>query len=206
MHRYPEDRISLIGSSAGSALLASYCSNYNYDTQIHSCIHHSPGYETRKLFEHPPYSRFYEYVLVKSLKDDIIWPNFDRLSGIVDEGKVKAAKSIYDLERDVYRKVNGYKDMEEYWIYNNPDSTTWGRYSTPTLCISALDDPICVAANIPFAKFKEHDHGLLMAVPKGGHCGFIESLSGAHWTDLVMVEYIKHVLKYLKENEGGQIY
>lgn len=181
----------MIGSSAGSAVVGCHIGKHGDESLVDACVSFSAGYAVERLFTYPPYSRLYEYLMVEGLKKHVIKPNIKCLGDVVDEKEIKKARTIYDIEKEVYCKGYGYSDMAEYWENNEP---LWRQVDCPRLFINSMDDPICVSDLIPFDQFCKIENVFLLATDIGGHCGFIENLSGIHWIDKVAVDYIKSVL------------
>lgn len=180
----------MIATSAGSCVANAYIGEYGNDSLVDACVSISPGYQVEKIFTYPPYSRFYEYAMVKSLKSKVLKPNLDALSKVINIHALNNARTIYDLKKNVYCKTYGYDSMDEYWRNNEPQ---WCQVDTPRLFINSIDDPICVPELIPFDNFSKYENVILLTTKLGGHCGFVEDLSGFHWTDRVSIEYINAV-------------
>ena len=189
----------MIGSSAGSALLAGYVAQFQDNCLVDVAVGISPGFSGRKLFTDPPFSLIYHKIMLNKLKKRVIEPNLDclcRAEG-VDRQKVLGAKSLNDLDVHLYSKVAGFRSIDEYWEKNDP-LNTWGQFDCPFLCINSLDDPICVKEFIPFQEFEKYPNCMLLTTAKGGHCGFYESAGAMSWSFEVAVDYINTVFKYIE--------
>lgn len=198
--RYPSSKLAIIGSSAGSGLAASYCGQYGENTLADVVVAISPGYKAQEMFTNPQFSQIYEQLLVLNLKKNIINPNMDCLSAIVDPVRIKNARTLRDIDEHLYAKVNGYESLSDYWYHNDPDRC-WGKFSVPILCISSLDDPVCLPCNIPFELFRTHPNTMLITTEKGGHCGFLEGLRCTPWADKLALDYIQTVIQYLNQEK-----
>lgn len=97
-----------------------------------------------------------------------------RYPGIVDPAAVDRARSLYEFDDCVTAPIHGFRDAHDY--YTQSSAIRWiERIRTPTLLLSALDDPFIppevlnevaqIAAGNPFltAEFVE----------RGGHAGFV---------------------------------
>ena len=57
--------------------------------------------------------------------------------------------------------------------------------ATPTRIVAALDDPICPARDLD--RLARNAAIEVIAVPRGGHCGFLEDLGPSPWVDRLLV-------------------
>ena len=96
----------------------------------------------------------------------------------------------------VYCKMYGIKDMDTYWVINNPATKMWG-VSVPTLCINSLTDPIFGEWIIPWNLFREKSNAFLATVKGGGHCGFLHGVSAERWNFILGLDFLTSVTDYL---------
>ncbi|XP_067680598.1 protein ABHD15-like isoform X2 [Haliotis asinina] len=191
--KYPEAKLVGIGSSAGSALIASYMGEYGADAILVTGVCISPGYDALELFT-KRMNFIYEYLLLSSLKR-ILKKHDKVLSPLLDLGAAYRATRFIDFDTHVYCKFYGYKDIIEYWKYNNPMRNII-NVKVPFMCINSMDDPICMSSNIEFGMFKENPDRLLVTTDKGGHCGFLEESTLTSWSDRLALDYIDAVLEF----------
>ena len=74
----------------------------------------------------------------------------------------------------------------------------------PTLCISALDDPVVGNAGIPFEAARTNENVLVVATSYGGHlgwcegtqlgCGYATDPSKNSWTEDLVLDWFDHCL------------
>ena len=78
----------------------------------------------------------------------------------------------------------------------------------PTLCLNALDDPVCTKAMIPHEKFKVHPHAMLVTTERGAHCGWFGAgspstglfgVSEVNWMDEATLEFFEAVGEYRRQ-------
>ncbi|XP_071092906.1 protein ABHD15-like isoform X1 [Haliotis cracherodii] len=194
----PAAKIVAIGSSAGSGLLASYLGEYGADCILATGVCICPGYDALELFT-KRMNFIYEFLLLKSLKK-ILKKHAKVLSPLLDLDAAYRSTRFMDFDTHVYCKFYGYEDIIEYWKYNNPMRNVLNS-SAPVMCINSMDDPICVARNIPFDMFQEKSDWLLVTTNKGGHCGFLEESTLTPWSDRIALDYIDAVLEF----QGAEI-
>ena len=96
------------------------------------------------------------------------------------------AMTVRQFERAVLVPLLDYDTPEDYYDRNSPYPTL-GRIRTPTMIVTATDDPI-----VPPPLLDRSNTALSMAtVDFGGHLGFF-GLSGWSWVDGVVAEHIRY--------------
>ncbi len=95
----------------------------------------------------------------------------DRHPGLFDPQRIRSARSLYDFD-DVYTgPVHGFAGVEDYWI--RASSKPWLRsIRTPTLLVSAANDPFVPAAALPGPRELSPDV-TFECTATGGHVGFL---------------------------------
>jgi predicted alpha/beta-fold hydrolase len=119
------------------------------------------------------FARVYQARFLKTLRRKA-HAKLERYPGIVDPAAVYRARSLYEFDDCVTAPIHGFRDAHDY--YTQSSAIRWiERIRTPTLLLSALDDPFIppdvlddvarIAGANPFltAEFVEH----------GGHAGFV---------------------------------
>lgn len=201
----PDAQIVAMGISAGSALLASYLGEHAtgnknaaaiLNNPVKAAVMISPGFDAAELFCKPfpfPYGK----VLLNNLKRVILEPNIAALTPVLGVAGVAIARncsSVKEFDAAVYAKLNGHKDLTDYWAHNNPmrqfgDPT---RHNTiPCLCICSQDDRICRKELIEYDLFRNSEFGILCTTPHGGHCGWFEQVwPRRSWANGLALEYL----------------
>ena len=200
--RFPSSKLTAIGVSAGSAVLMSYLGEYGSSDYLTAAVALSPGYDAENLFSNclkQPYNFFLLYGLKRLLSR-----HAQALSKAVDIDLAMGSQTMAKFEENMYCKLYGYKDMEQYWEKNNPmrdiDDVT-----TPVLCINSTDDPVCVKENIPTDIFELYPNFMLATTDHGGHCGFLEHPNLESWAEKVAIEYLSAVLNFIEKQEGAAL-
>ena len=92
----------------------------------------------------------------------------------------------------------GIKDMDDYWVINNPESKMWS-VTIPTLCINSLTDPIFGDWLIPWDLFSEkNSNGFLATVKGGGHCGFLHGYAGERWNFIIGLDFLTTTVEFFR--------
>ena len=196
---YPLSRVVALGSSAGSGLLMSYLGEYGSSSYLSACVCISPGYDVTDLFQQPvkwPYG----FLLLTSLKR-LLWRHAKALSNTVDVVSALHSRTLSEFDEHVYCKIYKISDLDTYWDRNNPMRDI-DDVCCPVLCISSLDDPICVRKNIPVDLFTMYPNFILATTEYGGHCGFIEQRSMNCWAEKVAIEYLQASMEFLNTNDA----
>lgn len=192
--RYADSEIVAVGVSAGSGLLAAYLGEYGDACDVSVGVCNSPGYELKKLLNgiKQPYDAVMLYGLKQMLKS-----HQDVLSEVMDIDSGLKAKRLVDFEEEVYCKIYGYKDMEEYYKHNEPGRSLETSVP-PVLCINSADDPVCLEEFFPYDLFRRLPNAMLAVAAEGGHCGYVERSSWNRWADDLALDYIETVMNLNK--------
>ena len=93
-----------------------------------------------------------------------------RFPGLLDADKIKAAKTIHDIDNAVTVVLYGAKDAEDYYAKNA--AKPWlNQIRLPTLILNAKNDPFIPAETLPTAA--EVSEFVTLEYPEaGGHVGF----------------------------------
>lgn len=97
-----------------------------------------------------------------------------RYPGLVDAAAVDRARTLYDFDDVVTAPVHGFRDAHDY--YSTSSAIGWiDRIRTPTLLLSARDDPFLPADVLDdVARIAQGNSCLVTEfVERGGHVGFV---------------------------------
>ncbi|XP_067680624.1 phospholipase ABHD3-like [Haliotis asinina] len=189
--KYPKAAMAGIGYSAGAGLLSKYLGEYAGRSCIGPSVFVGSGFDLSKL---ESMNIIYEKMILHLLKTSLVKPNEQMLKSVVDVDAVYKSKSIEELEDHLYCKMHGFKDVDDMWLKNDPMLNA-NAVVAPVLCINSIDDPICVASNIPY-DFFNRPNWMLATTEKGGHCGFLENYKLESWAGKLALDYIDAVFDY----------
>lgn len=114
--------------------------------------------------------RFLRTMKAKGLEKARRFP--DRL----DAKRIAAVKTVQGIDEAITAPLYGYANAAAY--YADCSSGPWvAKIQTPTLLLSAEDDPLAPAQLLPAAS-RANPHVQFLATPHGGHVGFVE---GSLW-------------------------
>jgi len=100
-----------------------------------------------------------------------------RFPGLLDERRVRAARSFREYDQLVTAPLHGFRDAEEYWVTQSCRRFLAG-VCRPTLVVAARDDPLHPAATIPGAELAANPHLVPLVVDHGGHAAFLAAVAG----------------------------
>ena len=191
---YPCAKIVAVAYSSGSSLLLSYLEEFR-KSPLSGAVCVSPSYEMEKSLENslPP---IYDYIITKRLV--CLLRQHPALSSVIDFDSALRSSSMREFNERVYEplmNLNGLRCSYDNHLNNNFNNVS--RIRVPTLCISALDDPICSAECIPYSLFKNSSNFFLMTCERGGHCGFYYGNGGvSSWADLMACSFLDSMIHF----------
>lgn len=113
----------------------------------------------------------------------------------IDLSDFRKIKTFYDFDSRYTAPLNGFDSAEHYW-----HESSSGRYikniKTPTLLVSALDDPFLPPECFPFEAAEDNPHFHLETPQYGGHVGFMDiNRQGRYWSETRAIEYLNNLSK-----------
>lgn len=110
----------------------------------------------------------------------------------IDLKNLKLIKTFEDFDNYHTAPVHGFENAQDYW--KKASSKPFLKsIQTPTLFLSALDDPFLPEECYPIEELKEHQFVHLELPEKGGHLGFVQNF----WKQECW--YPKRILQYFSE-------
>ncbi|XP_028400907.1 protein ABHD15-like [Dendronephthya gigantea] len=204
---FPCAKIVAVAYSTGASILLSYLEETR-KSPLSGAVCISPSYEMDKGLDHslPP---IYDYIMTKRLV--CLLRENPGLSGAIDYEPALRSSTMREFYERVYEPLmgmNGLRCSFEHQLNNNFNIS---RIRVPTLCISALDDPICSADCIPYSLFKNSSSFFLMTCKRGGHCGFYHGNGGASsWADKMACSFLDAMIHFnvrkAVENSGPSLF
>ena len=189
-HTHPRAEIFAIAFSSGSGLLMSYLGDTGGESQLNAAVCVSPCYDAEALFKANSIPQPYNWMWTFKMK--AILRQHPCLGNVIDYNFALQSSNVREYDERVSVKLNEYNSLDEYWRYNDPMRNVT-NISVPVLCVSALDDPICLKDTIPFSLFKTSSHLFLVATERGGHWGFLENGLPTSWANKLACDYLETV-------------
>ncbi len=195
--QYPGSRLTAVGISTGSGLLASYLGEYGSSCHVDAAVCVSPTYDAeRTLNKH--LVQPYHFLALYAFKR-LLGRHARALAKVIDLEAAMQSRSLAEFEERVYCQLYGCENMGHYWDKNNPIRDV-DDIQIPVLCINSLDDPVCVSQDIPFDLFHDLPNFMLVTTEHGGHAGFLEAPSLEPWAEKLSLEYLSAVCSFLLDH------
>jgi len=109
------------------------------------------------------------------LKKHAAWPDLYDLDELV------AHRSITGMTRELVLRYTDFPDLKTYLRGYAIVGEALATLAVPARVICALDDPIIPAADL--ARLANSAQLAVSTTRHGGHCGFLDSLTGPSWAD-----------------------
>ena len=191
------DSIGLTGFSVGGNITLKYLGEKsgNLSPLIKAAVTFSAPCDLRAGANHMAgwKSKFYMNRFLESLHLKVLAKAKQYPELINDKGFTKL-KNFIQFDERYTAPIHGFKDAMDY--YKKCSSLFYiPEIKTPTLLVSALNDPFLSKECYPFEQAKNNSYFFLETPAHGGHCGFYESnKNGNYWSDNRALDFFS---KYL---------
>jgi uncharacterized protein len=180
VRRDPAAPLYAIGFSLGGNVLIKYLGEQGGGGAIRSAATLSVPYDlaAASRYLERPAARLYAYHFLRRLKPkalDLI-ARFPRETAHLDVARIRAARTFTEFDRCVTAPLHGFASAEDY--YERASAIRYlPRVATPTLCISADDDPFFPREGVARARQMAAPAVRFQVTSWGGHTGFV----GGRW-------------------------
>jgi predicted alpha/beta-fold hydrolase len=178
--RDPAARLCAVGFSLGGNVLIKYLGEQGAGGPIRAAATLSVPYDlaAASRYLERPAARVYAYHFLRRLKPkalDVV-ARFPRETAHLDVALIRAARTFAEFDRCVTAPLHGFASAADYY-----DRASAIRYlpqvATPTLCISAEDDPFFPRDGVTRARQSASPTVRFQVTTWGGHTGFV----GGRW-------------------------
>ena len=173
----PERALVLIGVSLGGNVLLKWLGELGESVprQVKGAAAISVPFDLARgsRFLNRGFSRFYQAHFLRSLRRKALGKSI-RYPQSISADVVRRARTLYEFDDLVTAPVHGFRDADDY--YSQSSSLGWlAHVRTPTLLLSARDDPFLPAAVLDEVRVIARDNPSLHIefVDRGGHVGFV---------------------------------
>lgn len=199
----PESPIALVGSSAGTAVMVRYLGEYSHLGQVACAVGLSPGYDVEHVWDRIRGTLLDQY-LVRQLKKFFLHDNLAVLRGKNSQAvdALLAAGTVHDfaLAASAFTRHDGeYSYLE--WLEETCPLKVVLQIAVPTLCVNALDDPICLRGAVERLGHQlpyQNKHCALVTTEFGSHCAHQDFSRGGwlpdNWGHTVALDFIHGVV------------
>ena len=182
--REPAVRLFAAGASLGGNVVLKWLGEHPDQTDVAAAATFSVPYDLGAGARHLEFGflrRLYVNRFLATLKPKAkrLLAQFPEMRDRVDLEAVMRAKTFRDIDDSATAPIHGFRDANDY--YTRSSSIHFlGKITTPTLCLSAADDPFLPAEVLEQAKAAASDSVEFRITECGGHTGFIAG-GGAPW-------------------------
>ena len=192
--QYTYAKIHIVGYSLGGNLTLKYMSEIGDQSTIESAVGVSVpcDLEATAIKMNVLSNRLYLNRFLKSL----LKKSYDKLEQFPDSFLTKEAigsiKNFKDFDDLYTAPAHGFKDAEDYWRKSSCKQFI-PAIKTPTLLITALDDPFLDSSCFPFKEAEANTNFYMEATTYGGHVGFTTALKAAQntWCEHRILSFLK---------------
>jgi predicted alpha/beta-fold hydrolase len=175
--REPGVRLLAAGASLGGNVLLKWLGEHAGQTDITAAATFSVPYDLAagaRYLESGFLPRLYVNRFLATLKQKMQWlvAHFPEMRDRVDLDAVMRAKTFHDLDDSATAPIHGFRDADDYYARSSSINFL-GAITTPTLCLSAVDDPFLPPEALERAKAQASKAIDFRVTANGGHTGFI---------------------------------
>jgi predicted alpha/beta-fold hydrolase len=186
------DHFVAIGASLGGNMLLKWLGEHPGQQLIRAAATLSVPYDLAagaRFLETTALGRFYVSRFLATLKQKVSRPD---IAPLLDMPRVRASRTFWEFDDVATAPLHGFRDAADYYARSS-SLQFLGHIDTPTLCVSAVDDPFVppeVLTRVQAAVSPSID---LRMTSCGGHVGFI---SGSmpwrceYWAEELVVHWL----------------
>jgi uncharacterized protein len=198
--REPATPLHAIGFSLGGNVLLKWLGETPDPAAIRAAVTISVPYDlgaAARYLERPVVGPFYTYNFLHRLKPKAldVLARFPAETAHLDAGRIRAARTLTQFDACLTAPLHGFASAGDYYARCSAIGFL-GRIRTPTLCISADDDPFFPAEALARARAAAAPAVTFAVTPWGGHTGFV---AGAwpwrprYWAEEAAVEWLRRI-------------
>ncbi len=137
---------------------------------------------------------FYVTVFLRTLKEKVrdLVARFPEAGGRIDLERALAAKTFWEFDDAATGPLHGFSGADDYYARSS-SLFFLGRIGTPTLCISAADDPFIPPDVLPKVRSAASPAVRCLFTEHGGHVGFVAGSSpgrAVYWAEETVVRWL----------------
>jgi predicted alpha/beta-fold hydrolase len=195
--RDPNVSLLAAGASLGGNVVLKWLGEHPGQTDVAAAATFSVPYDLgagSKHLERGFLRRFYVNRFLATLKKKTKWlvAQFPAMREHVDLNAVMRAKTFRDIDNAATAPIHGFRDADDYYARSSSIHFL-GAITTPTLCVSAADDPFLPAEVLEKAKALASPAVEFHITDCGGHTGFIAGAAPwrcEYWAEELVVGWL----------------
>lgn len=175
--REPEVSLLAAGASLGGNVLLKWLGEHPGQTDVAAAATFSVPYDLGAGSRHLEFGllpRFYVNRFLATLKQKTkrLVAQFPEMCERIDLDAVMRARTFRDIDDAATAPIHGFRDADDYYARSSSIHFL-GAITTPTLCLSAVDDPFLPAEALERARASASAAVEFRITANGGHTGFI---------------------------------
>jgi predicted alpha/beta-fold hydrolase len=195
--REPNVRLLAAGASMGGNVLLKWLGEHPSQTEVAAAATFSVPYDLGaggRHLEHGVIRRIYVNRFLATLKKKTQWlvAHFPEMRDRIDLNAVMRAKTFRDIDNAATAPIHGFVDADDYYARSSSIGFL-DKITTPTLCLSAADDPFLPREVLEKAKAIASPAVEFHITECGGHTGFIAGSSPLrceYWAEELVVGWL----------------
>ena len=174
--RFPHERRGAIGVSIGANVLLKWLGENGAQPLLATGVAVSTPFDLDAGARHleKGMGRFYAGSFISSLKKKAatVCARHELARARIDLPRALRAKTFYEYDDAATAPLHGFDGAADYYARSSSIRFV-GRIETPTLCISAADDPFLPRSVLDRARDEASPAVTLVTTEEGGHTGFV---------------------------------
>jgi hypothetical protein len=194
--RDPESPLLAVAVSLGGNALLKWLGEHPGQTLVKAAATISVPYDLAAGSKHLEtfLGRYYLENFLKTLRPKALSAagRFPEAAARIDVERTRASQTFWEFDDAATGPLHGFKDALDYYTRSSSLGFV-DKITTPTLCVSAADDPFLPRRVLPEVKERKAACVELLVTQHGGHVGFI---TGPHpwkprfWAEEQIIEWL----------------
>lgn len=194
--RMPGTRLVAFGASLGGNALLKWLAANSQQTLVTAAATLSAPYDLAAAGAHleSRIGRWYVGQFVRTLhkKVERVIREFPETRAVLDLDRIRRARTFREFDDAATAPLHGFRDADDYYLRSSSIHDI-GRITTPTLCVSAEDDPFTPSSVLKRLIEEAPPSVEVLTTRSGGHTGFV---SGSvpwrcvYWAETYVVEWL----------------
>jgi len=195
--REPDVKLLAAGASLGGNVLLKWLGEHPGQTDVAAAATFSVPYDLGAGSRHLELGflpRFYVKRFLATLKQKTkrLLAEFPEMRDRVDLDAVMRAQTFRDIDNAATAPIHGFHDADDYYARSSSIHFL-GAITTPTLCLSAVDDPFLPAEALARARACASKAIDFRITENGGHTGYIAGSSPwrcHYWAEELIIGWL----------------
>ena len=192
--REPGAPLFAVGASLGGNVLLKWLGEHPGQTAVAAAVAVSTPYDLAAGSRHleTPIGGFYVRGFLRTLKPKafLVAARFPEAAALINRERVARSRTFRDFDDAATGPLHGFTGAEDYYARSSSLGFL-SRIQTPTLCLSAEDDPFLPASVLPRVRAAVSPAVTLVTTPRGGHVGFVSSAGVRYWAEELAVNFMQ---------------